>query len=334
MIDAIGLSKTYAGTGRPALNDVSLQVPKGAVYGILGRSGAGKSTLIRCLNLLERPTSGRIIVNGNDITRMDKTALREYRLRTGMIFQHFNLLHARSVADNIAVPLEIAKVPKAARQARVAELLELVGLADKAAAFPSQLSGGQKQRVGIARALSTQPKVLLCDEATSALDPQTTASVLQLLAEINRELKLTIVLITHEMDVIRTLCDRVAVLEQGKIIEQGEVWQIFGNPQHEVTRSMTGTLHHARPGESEALAAGRQVVTLHFDGSSGREPNLQQIAGLLGAQASLLSSSCEHIQGRTIGQIRVRLAQPLDLAALRQHGWVADRFTLGTEVIA
>lgn len=148
MIEIVGLSKTYAGTGRPALNDVSLQVPRGAVYGILGRSGAGKSTLIRCLNLLERPTSGRIIVNGNDITRMDKTALREYRLRTGMIFQHFNLLHARSVADNVAVPLEIAKVPKAARQARVAELLELVGLADKAAAFPSQLSGGQNSAWG------------------------------------------------------------------------------------------------------------------------------------------------------------------------------------------
>jgi D-methionine transport system ATP-binding protein len=148
------------------------------IYGILGRSGAGKSTLIRCLNLLERPTSGRIIVNGQDITQMDKAALREYRLRTGMIFQHFNLLHARTVADNVAVPLEIAGVPKAAREARVAELLELVGLSDKAAAFPSQLSGGQKQRVGIARALAARPDVLLCDEATSALDPETTASVL------------------------------------------------------------------------------------------------------------------------------------------------------------
>ena len=218
MIEIVGLSKTYAGTGRPALNDVSLQVPRGAVYGILGRSGAGKSTLIRCLNLLERPTSGRIIVNGNDITRMDKTALREYRLRTGMIFQHFNLLHARSVADNVAVPLEIAKVPKAARQARVAELLELVGLADKAAAFPSQLSGGQKQRVGIARALAARPDVLLCDEATSALDPETTASVLSLLADINQKLNLTIVLITHELEVVKTLCDHAALLEHGEII--------------------------------------------------------------------------------------------------------------------
>ncbi|MDD9650689.1 methionine ABC transporter ATP-binding protein [Klebsiella pasteurii] len=238
MIEIVGLSKTYAGTGRPALNDVSLQVPKGAVYGILGRSGAGKSTLIRCLNLLERPTSGRIIVNGNDITRMDKTALREYRLRTGMIFQHFNLLHARSVADNVAVPLEIAKVPKAARQARVTELLELVGLADKAAAFPSQLSGGQKQRVGIARALAARPDVLLCDEATSALDPETTASVLSLLADINQQLNLTIVLITHELDVVKNLCDHAAQLEHGEIIESGRIADLLVAPWSRLRQSL------------------------------------------------------------------------------------------------
>lgn len=178
MIEVVGLSKTYAGTGRPALNDVSLQIPKGAIYGILGRSGAGKSTLIRCLNLLERPSAGRIVVNGQDITQLDKAGLRQHRLRTGMIFQHFNLLHARNVADNVAVPLEIAGVDKRARRERVLELLELVGLADKATAFPSQLSGGQKQRVGIARALAAGPDVLLCDEATSALDPETTTSVL------------------------------------------------------------------------------------------------------------------------------------------------------------
>ncbi|WP_186006153.1 methionine ABC transporter ATP-binding protein [Klebsiella michiganensis] len=200
MIEIVGLSKTYAGTGRPALNDVSLQVPRGAVYGILGRSGAGKSTLIRCLNLLERPTSGRIIVNGNDITRMDKTALREYRLRTGMIFQHFNLLHARSVADNVAVPLEIAKVPKAARQAR--------------------------------------PEVLLCDEATSALDPETTASVLSLLADINQKLNLTIVLITHELEVVKTLCDHAALLEHGEIIESGRIADLLVAPWSRLRQSL------------------------------------------------------------------------------------------------
>ena len=237
MIEAIGLSKTYAGTGRPALNNVSLQVPKGAIYGILGRSGAGKSTLIRCLNLLERPTSGRIIVNGQDITQMDKAALRAYRLRTGMIFQHFNLLHARNVADNIAVPLEIAGMTKTARQTRVAELLELVGLSDKAHAFPSQLSGGQKQRVGIARALASRPDVLLCDEATSALDPETTASVLALLADINQRLNLTIVLITHELEVVKTLCDHAALLENGEIVESGSIAELLVAPWSKLRQS-------------------------------------------------------------------------------------------------
>ncbi|HCT8710092.1 TPA: ATP-binding cassette domain-containing protein [Raoultella ornithinolytica] len=238
MIEAIGLSKTYAGTGRPALNNVSLQVPKGAIYGILGRSGAGKSTLIRCLNLLERPTSGRIIVNGQDITQMDKAALRAYRLRTGMIFQHFNLLHARNVADNIAVPLEIAGMTKTARQTRVAELLELAGLSDKAHAFPSQLSGGQKQRVGIARALASRPDVLLCDEATSALDPETTASVLALLADINQRLNLTIVLITHELEVVKTLCDHAALLENGEIVESGSIAELLVAPWSKLRQSL------------------------------------------------------------------------------------------------
>ena len=238
MIVIEGLSKTYAGAGRPALNDLSLTVPKGAIYGILGRSGAGKSTLIRCLNLLERPTTGRILVNGRDITRFDKAQLREHRLRTGMIFQHFNLLHARSVADNVAVPLEIAGVPKAQRRARVEELLLLVGLSDKAQAFPSQLSGGQKQRVGIARALAANPDVLLCDEATSALDPETTASVLALLADINRQLGLTIVLITHQLEVVKTLCDHAALLENGELIEGGRIADLLVAPWSRLRKAL------------------------------------------------------------------------------------------------
>ncbi|VYT83436.1 ATP-binding cassette domain-containing protein [Metakosakonia massiliensis] len=240
MIEIEGLSKRYAGAGRPALNNVSLSIPKGAVYGILGRSGAGKSTLIRCLNLLERPTAGRIVVNGNDITRLDKAGLREHRLRTGMIFQHFNLLHARTVADNVAVPLEIAGLPKASRQARVEELLWLVGLSEKAQAFPSQLSGGQKQRVGIARALAAKPDVLLCDEATSALDPETTASVLALLADINQKLNLTIVLITHELEVVKTLCDHAALLENGEVIESGKIADLLVAPWSKLRQ---GLLH-------------------------------------------------------------------------------------------
>lgn len=250
MIEIEGLSKTYAGTGRPALKEVSLSVPKGAIYGILGRSGAGKSTLIRCLNLLERPTAGRIIVNGNDITQLDKAALREHRLRTGMIFQHFNLLHARTVTDNIAVPLEIAGVAKAQRQARVEELLWLVGLSEKANTFPSQLSGGQKQRVGIARALATRPDVLLCDEATSALDPQTTTSVLELLADINQRLKLTIVLITHELEVVKTLCDHAAMLENGELIESGKIADLLVAPWSKLRQ----TLLHDPKAEQAFLA--------------------------------------------------------------------------------
>ncbi|WP_105647767.1 methionine ABC transporter ATP-binding protein [Cronobacter dublinensis] len=231
MITLEGLSKTYAGEGRPALDDVSLTVPQGAVYGILGRSGAGKSTLLRCLNLLERPTSGRILMNGADITRLDDRALRQHRARTAMVFQHFNLLHARTVADNVAVPLEITGVPRPARRERVAELLELVGLADKADAFPSRLSGGQKQRVGIARALAARPQVLLCDEATSALDPDTTASVLALLADINRQLGLTIVLITHELEVVKAICDHAALLEDGRLVESGRLTDLLTAPR-------------------------------------------------------------------------------------------------------
>ncbi|HDG1674678.1 methionine ABC transporter ATP-binding protein [Kluyvera cryocrescens] len=230
MIVIEGLTKQYAGSGQPALNDVSFTVPKGAIYGILGRSGAGKSTLIRCLNLLERPSAGRILFNGEDIVQFDKARLRAHRLRTGMIFQHFNLLHARNVADNVAVPLEIAGVPKAKRQQRVAELLALVGLADKAEAFPSQLSGGQKQRVGIARALAADPDVLLCDEATSALDAETTASVLALLETINRQLGLTIVLITHQLEVVKNLCDHAALLESGELQESGKIADLLAAP--------------------------------------------------------------------------------------------------------
>ena len=216
MITIEGLSKTYAGTGRPALNDIALQIPKGAIYGILGRSGAGKSTLIRCLNLLERPTSGRILVNGQDITQLNKAALRDYRLRTGMIFQHFNLLHARTVADNVAVPLEIAGVPRAAREARVRELLALVDLSEKAAAFPSQLSGGQKQRVGIARAFVTKPEVVFADEPTGNLDSKTKTEVMTMICAFAHDFNQTIVLVTHDPQ-MASYADRIVTLLDGRI---------------------------------------------------------------------------------------------------------------------
>ena len=309
MIEIVGLSKTYAGTGRPALNDVSLQVPRGAVYGILGRSGAGKSTLIRCLNLLERPTSGRIIVNGNDITRMDKTALREYRLRTGMIFQHFNLLHARSVADNVAVPLEIAKVPKAARQARVTELLELVGLADKAAAFPSQLSGGQKQRVGIARALAARPDVLLCDEATSALDPKTTSSILDLLEDINKRLNLTIIMVTHQMEVVKRLCHSLLMLDGGKTVAMGKTENLFLSPTKEM---------QAMVEDEYTLIPGGTNIRLMFPREISQQSVITQMARTLGIDFSIVGGKLERYLDDVFGFLIINV-QDKDLDAVLHY---------------
>ena len=219
MITIEGLSKTYAGTGRPALNDIALQIPKGAIYGILGRSGAGKSTLIRCLNLLERPTSGRILVNGQDITQLNKAALRDYRLRTGMIFQHFNLLHARTVAGNVAVPLEIAGVPRAAREARVRELLELVDLSEKAAAFPSQLSGGQKQRIAAARALILDPEIVLADEPTGALDSKNARALMEKLSGLNADAGTTILMVTHDCNAA-SYCKRILFIQDGVLFHE------------------------------------------------------------------------------------------------------------------
>jgi D-methionine transport system ATP-binding protein len=242
MIVVDSVSKTYADGQPAALDNVSLQIAEGSIFGIVGRSGAGKSTLLRCLNLLERPTSGRILLDGQDLTLLSDKALRQHRQRIGMIFQGFNLLHSRNVADNVAVPLEIAKVPKAERAARVAELLALVGLSDKAQAFPSQLSGGQKQRVGIARALAARPAYLLSDEATSALDPETTASILELLRDINRQLGVTIVLITHELEVVKAICDSAVSLADGRVVESGSLVQLQADPSSRLGRSLAPSL--------------------------------------------------------------------------------------------
>jgi len=246
MIVVEGVSKTYADGQPAALDNVSLQIADGSIFGIVGRSGAGKSTLLRCLNLLERPTSGRILMDGQDLTRLTDKALRQQRQRIGMIFQGFNLLHSRTVADNVAVPLEIAGLPKAERALRVEELLALVGLSDKAAAFPSQLSGGQKQRVGIARALAARPAYLLSDEATSALDPETTASILALLRDINRQLGVTIVLITHELEVVKAICDSAVSLAAGRVVESGTLLQLQADPSSRLGRSLAPSLHVVR----------------------------------------------------------------------------------------
>ncbi len=241
-----GLGKRYPG-GVQALREIDLEIRRGEVFGIIGRSGAGKSSLIRTLNRLERPSEGQVLIDDEDIGGYDGQRLVALRRRIGMIFQHFNLMSAKTVWQNIALPLRVAGVPRARIEERVAGLLQLVGLEEKRDAYPAQLSGGQKQRVGIARALVHQPQILLCDEATSALDPESTQAILALLRDINRRLGLTIVLITHEMAVIREICDRVVVLECGRIVEQGEVWEVFGDPRHAVTRSLLGSLRAALP---------------------------------------------------------------------------------------
>ncbi|MGL5969778.1 MAG: methionine ABC transporter ATP-binding protein [Kluyvera sp.] len=316
------ISKAYP-NGVQALQAVNLDIQRGEIFGIIGRSGAGKSTLLRLFNRLESADGGEICIHGIPISG-GRRQLRDLRRRVAMIFQHFNLLSTRTVAENVALPLRMAGIPAAERQRRVDDILRLVGLESLRDSWPSQLSGGQKQRAGIARALVTQPEILLCDEATSALDPENTLAVLSLLKEINQRLGLTIVLITHEMDVIRTLCDQVAVLEKGQVIEQGEVWRVFGDPQHEVTRGMLGTLHHGRAENGELLDVGQQFVTLHFNGVNGLEPDLREIARVLGG-SQLIYSSCEPIQGRIVGQLKLRVEAPLSAEALRLAAGVADR---------
>lgn len=279
MIEFQNVHKTYRVAGRdiPALNPTSLTIEDGQVFGLIGHSGAGKSTMLRLINRLEAPSGGKIIVDGEDVTAFDANQLRRFRQQVGMIFQHFNLLASKTVADNVALPLVLAgELPRAAIDKRVSELLARVGLSEHAKKYPAQLSGGQKQRVGIARALSTNPKILLCDEATSALDPQTTASVLQLLAEINRELKLTIVLITHEMDVIRRVCDRVAVMDAGQIVEHGPVAEVFLHPQHATTKRFVQEDEQVDENDQRddfAHVPGR-IVRLTFQGDATYAPLL------------------------------------------------------------
>ncbi|NLY79325.1 MAG: methionine ABC transporter ATP-binding protein [Lysinibacillus sp.] len=264
MIEIKNVSKIFkTKTGElTAVNQVSLTIDKGEIFGIIGYSGAGKSTLIRLLNGLEKPTSGSVIVNGLEISSIKGKELRQARQKIGMIFQHFNLLWSRTVAENIAFPLEIAGVPKQEREKRVNELIELVGLGGRGDAYPSQLSGGQKQRVGIARALANNPEVLLCDEATSALDPETTDSILELLLDINKRLGLTIVLITHEMHVIRKICHRVAVMEAGRVVEQGDVLEVFRNPQADITKNFVMQVSDTR----ESKESIEQILTHYKTG--------------------------------------------------------------------
>jgi D-methionine transport system ATP-binding protein len=304
-----GVGKRYP-NGVRALRDIRLDINRGEIFGIIGRSGAGKSSLLRMLNLLESPSEGEILIGGEDISHFEHKRLRVLRRRVSMIFQHFNLMSSRTVAENIALPLRLIGVAREERHRRVGELLKLVGLEARHDAYPAQLSGGQKQRVGIARALVLQPEILLCDEATSALDPESTQAILALLRDINRRLGLTIVLITHEMGVIRDICDRVAVLDEGQVVEHGDVWQVFGAPKHEVTRSLLGALEHVHK-EDDVRGRDGLTLDLFYDGSAGLEPNPNAIAAALGKNAVLRHGSVERIQGRSIGRLRFRVgAEP------------------------
>ena len=305
MIRLEGVTKRYhsAAGERVALDSADLEVAKGEIFGVVGRSGAGKSTLIRTINRLETPDAGKVFVDGQEITALNPAELRGARRRIGMIFQHFNLLNAKTIAENVAFPLRLEGRPAAEVKARTAELLERLGLSEHADKHPAQLSGGQKQRVGIARALACGPSVLLCDEATSALDPETTEDILGLLDQLNRELGLTIVLITHQMEVVRRVCDRVAVLKDGRIVEQGATADVFLHPQHPVTRAMLAEGEEAV--DASVAPIGARLAKLTFRGASTYEPELSRVARSVGVDYSILSGRISRIRGEPYGQLVV-----------------------------
>jgi D-methionine transport system ATP-binding protein len=341
MIDLRGITQTYQGSQGPveALRGIDLHIHLGEVFGIIGKSGAGKSSLVRVINLLNRPTAGQVIVGGRDLTQLNDAQLREARRDIGMVFQHFNLLSSRTVFDNAALPLELAGMSKAAIRERVNPLLELVGLSALADRYPAQISGGQKQRVGIARALASRPKVLLSDEATSALDPETTRSILDLLRQVNRELGLTVVLITHQMQVIKQVADRVAVIEAGRIVEQGRVLDVFTRPQQAITKSLideilpqelpASVLDHVRKLAGQ-LGSGRtgQLLRLSYAGDSAYQPILSQLIRQFGVDMSILHGQVDEIQDETFGSLAVYASGEAD--SLR--GAVAHLRAGGVEV--
>jgi len=308
VITTSGLTKVYRSRGREvtALDGVDLHVREGEVYGVIGQSGAGKSSLIRCVNLLERPTSGTVTVAGQDLTALAGHGpragreLRQARSRIGMVFQHFNLLSSRTVQDNVELPLEILGKSGKERSRKALELLDLVGLADKAKAHPAQLSGGQKQRVGIARALAGDPKVLLSDEATSALDPETTRSILQLLRDLNRQLGLTVLLITHEMDVVKSICDSAALMERGRIVESGTVSELLATPGSELASALF-------PVGGEATGTDRTVLDVTFHGEAATQPVISQLSRTYNIDISILGAAIDTVGGLQIGRMRIEL---------------------------
>ncbi|MCH5163842.1 MAG: ATP-binding cassette domain-containing protein [Clostridiales bacterium] len=307
MIELKNLCKEYATNDGTlvALKDINLKIEDGSIYGIIGLSGAGKSTLVRCINLLERPTSGDVIINGEELTKVKKKRLLELRRDIGMIFQNFNLLEQRTVEANIRFPLELAKEPKDNANKRIKELLKIVGLEDKANAYPSQLSGGQKQRVAIARALATNPKYLLCDEATSALDPNTTTAILDLLKNINHDLGITIVIITHEMRVVESICTHVAVIDKSQIVESGSVSEVFSFPRSQIAKELI------IPNLIRSIkSSGNNKLRLVFDGKITDKPIISGLAIECGVAVNILFADTKNIDGKIYGHMVIEV--PLD----------------------
>ena len=328
-IELRGLSKVYQIPGGEvqALNNINLAIEQGDIYGIIGMSGAGMSTLIRCLNRLDTPTDGQVLIDGQNVLAMSKKQLLQTRRRMAMIFQQFNLLMQKSVARNVRYPLEIAGAPKKQANERVMELLKIVGLEEKANAYPAQLSGGQKQRVAIARALASNPEMLLCDEATSALDPMTTQSILELLKKINAELGITVVLITHEMAVIRQICNKVAILDGGKLVEQGTVDDVFMHTKSAAGKRLFGILP-----ENEDDVPTQPALRIVFDGSAADQPVISRLVKDLGFDVNILAADMHQFNGKTYGQMMV--ARPEDPAELKQVQDYLAKAGLTTEEVS
>lgn len=317
MIELKNIQKVFdtASGNVHAVNDVTLNIDKGDIYGVIGFSGAGKSTLIRCINLLERPTSGQVIVDGKDLLQLNTKELRESRKKIGMIFQHFNLMRSRTVHDNVAFPLKGSGLSKSEIKEKVKNLLELVELSDKENAYPSQLSGGQKQRVAIARALANDPHVLLCDEATSALDPQTTQSILALLKSLNERLNLTIVLITHEMAVVKAICNKVAIMEHGKVVEKGTILEVFNNPQEQVTKNFINTTTSINKifdmietrDPLVSLDQDEVLLRLIYSSGSAEEPLMANLVKSYDVSFNIIFGNVEVLDGNPLGNLVIKL---------------------------
>ena len=307
MITLEKVNKVYS-NGLHAVKDVSLKVNKGDIFGIIGLSGAGKSSLIRLINRLEEPTSGKIFINGENVLEFNKTQLLERRKKIGMIFQHFNLLSSRTVEENVAFALEIANWNKNEIKERVAMLLDIVGLSDKAKYYPSQLSGGQKQRVSIARALANNPDILLSDEATSALDPKTTKSILELIKKIQEKFSLTVVMITHQMEVVKEVCNRVAIMSDGRIVEEGGVHHIFADPKNEITKELISYVHQQTDTEIDYLHhRGKKIVKVKFLGTSTQEPIISKVIKEYGIDISVLGGTIDKLATMNIGHLYLEL---------------------------